>query len=177
MHIKILTAPALVLLMVISPFLRAQSGTEASPSRLTNEKESSWRTAIGAFLYLAAMQRIDSEVQAPLEKFEISASDAVIDKPGIYHIAPAAVTLVVSVDKKGIVRCVVNDAKGNAIVQSNVNPSAYQRWKIYWSKSGELWLNSSDIGIYVWEPQNDGSYKQRATLGKIPKEAKFKTQK
>ena len=177
MHLKFFTASALLLTLGINLPVCAQSGTEASSSRLTIEQEAmpSWRMTMGLLYYALLMQQIDSDAKSPSKKFEINTTDVVADKPGVYHIIPADTTLSVGVDKNGIVRFTVSDANGNVVMQSDVNASAYSRWKIYCSKSRELWLNSRDIGIYVWVPQDDGRYKRAAAfdLNKVPKEVTF----
>ena len=73
----------------------------------------------------------------------------------------------------GTVVFTINDAANAVLHVQDTRASHYQRWKVGWDDDGRVWLNSSDIGTYVWEEQADGSWKEVGKPGPMPDSMKY----
>ncbi|HEY2720929.1 MAG TPA: hypothetical protein VGI82_04350 [Chitinophagaceae bacterium] len=72
--------------------------------------------------------------------------------------------VVTVIDKEGLLNYTFTTAYGDTLIKSKEHPSVYQGWLIYWdSLTQKLWVQSSDIGIYVWQKnENQEIYGENA---------------
>lgn len=85
---------------------------------------------------------------------------ALITKPGSYEIKRLTLTIGVGIQDKSIVVYTVTDSAGRKIITSTENFSDAQRWCLFWDSSDCLWVESSDMGGWVWQRGQDGAYLQ-----------------
>lgn len=82
-----------------------------------------------------------------------------IDRPGEYDIQKGGYKILVT-DDSNLIKYTVLNSKGETIIRSNDNVSAFQRWALFWDSVGNLWVQSSDIGDAVWKPVGQDKYKK-----------------
>lgn len=89
--------------------------------------------------------------------------EGLIKKYGTYKTESGSYSITVSETPKGILNYVAKTQEGNALIISDEEASIYQRWSLYWdSSTAYLWVHSSDVGVFVWRPEDSGKYKKEA---------------
>lgn len=83
-----------------------------------------------------------------------------INKLGTYRIEKMKYKLHVGMNDDKILWYVVRDDVGEEIIKSIEQASCLQKWSLYWDTNNWLWVESSDIGGFVWKKEKNGSYKQ-----------------
>ena len=73
--------------------------------------------------------------------------------------------------EKGLLRYQIVIGK-DTVLKSNENSSIYQRWFIYLSDDEKLWVESSDIGCWVWMKDDENIYR-KLHLQNRPKDLKI----
>lgn len=79
-----------------------------------------------------------------------------------------SMNLVTSVERRredpGAYLCVVfeiHDPSGKTIHRENTRASSTSRWKMGWKSNDEIFLESGDIGDYVWIRAKEGAWTKR----------------
>jgi hypothetical protein len=83
-------------------------------------------------------------------------SESAIRSPGKYAIDQAH-TLLVEESADHWIRFVLMD-NDRVMVKSDIPISSYKKWKVGVDSHLRVWLDSSDIGHYVWFPDAAGHY-------------------
>ena len=84
----------------------------------------------------------------------------IISTPGAFVISRLSYMIDVRVSPEGIVHYQVTDSSGHSILASTERFSDYQRWCLFWDANDCLWVESSDIGGFLWQRTAEGVYKQ-----------------
>jgi hypothetical protein len=74
-------------------------------------------------------------------------------------------------DENGLLRYNLVNNKDTDL-KSNENASIYQQWFLYLDENKYLWVESSDIGIWVWSRSSNNQY-QKFDIDKRPKSCKI----
>lgn len=90
-----------------------------------------------------------------------------IKKQGIYKLQDQQYTIYVEIDSNRILHYSVQDTTGIEIIRSVEHPSALQRWCLFWDHNENLWVESSDIGGFVWKKDDNGKYQQQPIVDDV----------
>lgn len=89
-----------------------------------------------------------------------SGNDKVVDSEGNYLLKDSCVLNIKVVD--GIVTYNIKDLKQTILLSNRSSFSTYQNWYFYFdSRSMNLWIWSSDIGLLLWMKDATGKYIER----------------
>jgi hypothetical protein len=55
---------------------------------------------------------------------------------------------------------IIDVSSGKCIFYEQTGASDNMKWKMEWDGTNRVWLNSSDIGLYYWEKQDNGIWKK-----------------
>lgn len=92
---------------------------------------------------------------------EMNGDGVLINQPGVYYIERLSYSIHVEIIPKSIVYYKVLDAEEHCIIESVERFSAVQRWSLFWDQRNRLWVQSSDIGTFLWEQVQTEEYRQR----------------
>lgn len=102
----------------------------------------------------------------------------IIKEFGVYHVSNKNYTIEVY-SRDGILNFFVKNLSGKRMIAGpSYGASTYQNWTMYFDKNNDLWLESSDIGIYLWKYVGPDEYKEidvekeTQYLQQMPKEFK-----
>ena len=85
-------------------------------------------------------------------------SGGLIHSFGTYTLDDSSYTIKVF-QKNGLIDYHVSDRSSSVLFQAREHASAYQGWLMYWDKHLlELWIQSSDIGLFVWQKDAHGVF-------------------
>lgn len=91
--------------------------------------------------------------------------EGIIDSEGLYIDKMSQWKLKVYRDD-GLLKYFVYEGK-DTVIRSNENISAYQNWYFYVDSNKNLWIESSDVGPWVWIKQANYKY-SRFEINNIP---------
>lgn len=87
-------------------------------------------------------------------------SNKLINQSGDYLIAELNAKLIVTVSEDGLCSYSLIDQQETVLLNSPNEFSNYHRWFLVWdSTNNAVWCHSSDIGTFVWRPDETGKYK------------------
>ena len=82
-----------------------------------------------------------------------------IDTFGTYRIRDIEIAVFLKAGT-AIVQFEVRSAHNAEPMFSGDVGSDWSRWSLFWSDNDELWVNSSDVGVYVWQKEKNGVYER-----------------
>jgi hypothetical protein len=97
----------------------------------------------------------------------MNSNELLIKKTGTYILQPQQHTIQVGIDSNKILRYSVINKSGVNIIKSIEQPSAFHKWCLFWDHHENLWMESSDIGGFIWKKDSDGTYKQHTITDDI----------
>ncbi len=90
----------------------------------------------------------------------MNCDNIIINKPGHYVIPRLSYYIKVNVTPEHLVYYTVVDSENRSVIRSVNRFSATQRWHLFWDHDDRFWIQSSDIGSFVWQKTKQGQYKQ-----------------
>jgi hypothetical protein len=78
-----------------------------------------------------------------------------IESIGVYFVEKSGYVIKVS-DKDKLLDYTITNPSGVVLIKTKERASVFQFWVLYWDAENErLWVESSDIGIFLWQKNRD----------------------